>query len=128
MGTSPLSNNPKNVDFQYRNNVFFGISELFYSLISNKFRKKFQIVIYNKWKNFKNRITQKKVLLKVYITQKMIIIFFNEFVSKFFQLCDNSIFFTFSKIYVINTLCDKAILACVIGKSCCVIQQFTLYL
>jgi hypothetical protein len=41
-------------------------------------------------------------------------------------LCDNSIFFTFSKIYVIKPLCDKAILACVIGKSFCVIQQFTL--
>ena len=65
------------------------------------------------------------MLLKVYITQKMIIIFFKLFYIKYFQLCDNSIIFTFSKIYVINTLCDKAILACVIGKSCCVIQVIT---
>ena len=56
----------------------------------------------------------------------MLFIFFNEFDLKFFKLCDNSIFFTFSKIYVIKPLCDKAILACVIGKSFCVIQQFTL--
>jgi hypothetical protein len=29
---------------------------------------------------------------------------------------------------VIHTLSGKAILACVIGKSCCVIQQLTLFL
>ena len=40
-------------------------------------------------------------------------------------LCDNSIFITFSKIYVIHTLCDKATFACVIGIPCCVIKQFS---
>jgi len=42
-------------------------------------------------------------------------------------LCDNSIFIFFSKIYVINTLCDKAFLAWVIGILRCVIQQLTLF-
>jgi hypothetical protein len=56
----------------------------------------------------------------------MIIIFFNEFDLKFFQLCDNSNLINFSKIHLIHTLCDKDIFtSCVIGKSCCVIQVIT---
>ena len=40
-------------------------------------------------------------------------------------LCDSSIFNTFAKIYVLRTLCDKAIFACVIGIQCCVIKHFS---
>ena len=42
-------------------------------------------------------------------------------------LCDNSILNTFLKIYVIHTLRDKAIFACVTEISCCVIKQFSLF-